>query len=509
VAAGSGIRAHFAETGYYGPARVLSPAECRRFLDAAGARRQAPLDWHKGAAATSRTYFELAALPSIVDVVAELLDDAVLLWGATLVERAPDEVHHWHTDIESAAPDARTVSVWLGLENTTPLSSLRVLSRSHRFGVSLQEVRHANARGRVEATSENVVRWAHERDPRAELVEPAMSDGDALFFDGRLWHGTHNLCGRTRRALLLQYAAPETAIRIADLDRLDWPHRLLDSPRPPCLVVRGRAPAGANRLVPAPAPNGGPALASGVHRLRLPLPGPGASGWQTHPAFSGSTADLAEVSCHASVLAPGHTPHPPHAHDEEELLLVLAGEVELLFAQDAGEPLRAGELVYYPAGFVHTLRAAGSGPATYVMFKWRAQPAADGGQLPRGRFETTQPGLLFEGATRYLRKLQAHVTLLRPGEGYEPHADAYDVGLVVLEGEVETIGGRAASHDVVFYRAGEPHGMRCVSDAPARYVVFEFHGRRWLGSRPPFAAHARRQLRTLLRRARRRLAGPR
>jgi len=181
VVAGAGIRTQFGETGYCGPVRVLSPAECRRFLDSVGARPPSPLDWHKGAAAVSRPYFELAALPAIVDVVAELLGDAVLLWGVSLVERGPDEVHHWHTDIESSAPDARTVSVWIGLENTTPLSSLRVVSRSHRFGVSLQEVRHAAGRSRAETASEDVEGWARERDAQAEVVETSMSDGEALF----------------------------------------------------------------------------------------------------------------------------------------------------------------------------------------------------------------------------------------------------------------------------------------------------------------------------------------
>jgi hypothetical protein len=41
--------------------------------------------------------------------------------------------------------------------------------------------------------------------------------------------------------------------------------------------------------------------------------------------------------------------------------------------------------------------------------------------------------------------------------------------------EFLTIGGRAAPHDAMFYRAVEPHGMRTVGAEPARYVVFEFH----------------------------------
>ena len=84
-------------------------------------------------------------------------------------------------------------------------------------------------------------------------------------------------------------------------------------------------------------------------------------------------------------------------------------------------------------------------------------------------------GLLFEAPTGYLGKLHSHVTVLEPGDGYPPHTDAYDVAIVVLAGEVETIGARAEPYDVIYYAAGEAHGMQNVGDVAARYVVFEFH----------------------------------
>jgi hypothetical protein len=40
---------------------------------------------------------------------------------------------------------------------------------------------------------------------------------------------------------------------------------------------------------------------------------------------------------------------------------------------------------------------------------------------------------------------------------------------------VETLGEEAGPNSVVFYAAGEKHGMRNVGDVPARYLVFEFH----------------------------------
>jgi quercetin dioxygenase-like cupin family protein len=246
---------------------------------------------------------------------------------------------------------------------------------------------------------------------------------------------------------------------------------------------------GSNRVVPAPLANGVRdelELTSRIHVFRLPLEPDEKSGWKPYPAFKGSTADLPSLSCHASVLASNHSPHPPHTHAEEELLLLLAGEADLVLPERGTMPLRPGEFVYYPTGFSHTLRTTSTEPATYAMLKWRGEPAPSSEPLPFGHFETAgEPRVLIDGPTRYLRKLQAHVTVLEPGEGYDPHVDSYDVAIVVLEGEVETIGGRAAPYDAIFYRAGEPHGMRNVGSESARYVVFEFHGRTSLASAAP------------------------
>jgi quercetin dioxygenase-like cupin family protein len=187
------------------------------------------------------------------------------------------------------------------------------------------------------------------------------------------------------------------------------------------------------------------------------------------------------------VLQSGHSPHPPHTHTEEEILLLLSGEVELELAEGETARLQPEEFVYYPVGFAHTLKTTSPEPAMYVMFKWRGSstPSSSEAHLSHGRFNAAGAGVKFEGPTKYLRKLHSHVTVLEPGGGYAPHADAYDVAIVVLEGEVETIGGQAGPYDVIFYRAGEEHGMQNIGSRATRYVVFEFHGRTTLGSEAP------------------------
>lgn len=55
-----------------------------------------------------------------------------------------------------------------------------------------------------------------------------LGDGDALFFDGRLWHGSFDTDPTAARtALLLQYARADTPVRMPDFASLEmWPFPL-------------------------------------------------------------------------------------------------------------------------------------------------------------------------------------------------------------------------------------------------------------------------------------------
>jgi quercetin dioxygenase-like cupin family protein len=232
--------------------------------------------------------------------------------------------------------------------------------------------------------------------------------------------------------------------------------------------------------------------------MNLPLQPDEIKGWKPYAIFRGPTKSLKDLDCHVSVLNPDHVPHLPHSHKEEELLLLLRGEVDLLFPNTQSpygnirQNLKAGQFVYYPSGFFHTLQTVSETPANYLMFKWHAPSRKNGGALEYGLFsmnEHVAGGSLregfcyreiFRGPTAILGKLQCHISQLAPGAGYEPHIDPYDVAIIVLEGEVETLEKRVGAHGVIFYAAGEPHGMRNSGSSTARYIVFEFHGQQSL-----------------------------
>jgi quercetin dioxygenase-like cupin family protein len=229
------------------------------------------------------------------------------------------------------------------------------------------------------------------------------------------------------------------------------------------------------------------------NRLGIPLATDEETGWKPYPLFNGTTANHEDLSCHVSSLRSGSIPHPPHRHREEELLLLLDGEVDLLLPDleptggDHRVRLQPGDFVYYPAHFAHSLQAVGESPANYLMFKWFSEPKIDRGELgylfnPSILSTDTEAvtgfktRLLFEGPTACLRKLQSHASELAPGAGYDAHVDAHDVAIIVYSGEIETQGSRYGPHSVIYFPAGELHGMKNPGTEPANYLVFEFHG---------------------------------
>jgi mannose-6-phosphate isomerase-like protein (cupin superfamily) len=242
-----------------------------------------------------------------------------------------------------------------------------------------------------------------------------------------------------------------------------------------------------------PGPDTLPMLTSRVYPLGIPLPPDQERGWKPYAIFSGSGSGLQTWSCHVSVLTKDTCPHPPHVHREEEILMLLSGEADLILPdiQAVGgnqcTHLEPGQFVYYPSRFAHTLQATSDDPANYLMFRWRGNARRLGSILPHGLFGTLSGGmedvpakglssrLMIEGPTKYLQKLHCHSSTLTAGQGYEPHEDRYDVALVVLEGEIETLDERVGPGSVVLYAAGEPHGMHNPGEVVARYAVFEFH----------------------------------
>ena len=235
-------------------------------------------------------------------------------------------------------------------------------------------------------------------------------------------------------------------------------------------------------------------LSSCVRPLDLPLAEHPTGGWQPHPLFKGSTGFIDQMACHAAVLSAGHSPHLPHAHRHEELLVVLDGQAEVLIADgpftDGArvERVGPGTFSYYPALQHHTIRNPGTSPVTYLMFKWHLGDARAGKDpLETTVFRYDEPeadefkGIvtrtIFHQPTGWLGRLHCYTAWLPPGASYEAHTTAYDEAIVLLSGRVETR-GQEVGPSVIYCLAGETHMIRNIGNEPARFLVFEFHAPR-------------------------------
>jgi XRE family transcriptional regulator, regulator of sulfur utilization len=89
------------------------------------------------------------------------------------------------------------------------------------------------------------------------------------------------------------------------------------------------------------------------------------------------TATLDELEIHVTTLDPGKSPHPPHRHPNEELVIVKQGEVEA-FENGVWTRVGPGSVIFSASNQLHGLRNAGSEPAVYHVIAWKSasMPAA-------------------------------------------------------------------------------------------------------------------------------------
>jgi hypothetical protein len=483
----------FLRDGFMGPVRLFAPAQCALIVESLRiGSHPAPLDWPKGRAANDRFFFDLATSPALLELLTPLLGQDIVLWSVDVVERDPGQIHHWHSDIESSAPRGHFVSAWIGVHNTSRESALQMIAGSHQFGKPLQQVAHEHKLRWGEATEEMVLAWARERDPRAALVQPAMADGDAILFDGRLWHGSNNARGQGRRiALLLQFAAADSPVSIPDYSGPMWPFRFRET-RPPVIVVSGRGNDAINRLVPPPPalPQAWSRLTTFVEKIELLSPSDSRTTSRSWPLICGSTPTLRYLECHYLWLAAGQSPHGSHNHLAESLAIVLDGTLEALVDEDPSfatpRSLRttSNAILYHPPYQFHQHGNCGDKPGTYLFFYWHAAPVEPGHPLTETFVEPdlaaaaahrgpVRNELLFEHPTSCLTKLHARLTTLRPGAACDACVHDGDVAIVLLSGKVETLGRTVEACSFIFCAAGQSYGIRNIGDEPASFILLE------------------------------------
>jgi len=81
------------------------------------------------------------------------------------------------------------------------------------------------------------------------------------------------------------------------------------------------------------------------------------------------TPTLDELEIHISTLNPGKSPHAPHQHMHEELLIVKDGTLET-FQSGAKRTVGPGGIIFQASNELHNVTNVGTTPATYFVIGW-------------------------------------------------------------------------------------------------------------------------------------------
>lgn len=87
--------------------------------------------------------------------------------------------------------------------------------------------------------------------------------------------------------------------------------------------------------------------------------------------FQAPTATLDELECHVTTLNPGQSPHAPHKHPDEEVIIIKEGVVESL-VNGQTKRVGPGSVIFQASNQMHSIRNVGETPAIYHVIKWNS-----------------------------------------------------------------------------------------------------------------------------------------
>jgi quercetin dioxygenase-like cupin family protein len=81
------------------------------------------------------------------------------------------------------------------------------------------------------------------------------------------------------------------------------------------------------------------------------------------------TPTLEELEIHISTLNPGQSPHAPHQHEHEELLIIKEGTLDT-FQSGVTRRIGPGGIIFQASNELHNVTNVGTTPATYYVIGW-------------------------------------------------------------------------------------------------------------------------------------------
>lgn len=85
--------------------------------------------------------------------------------------------------------------------------------------------------------------------------------------------------------------------------------------------------------------------------------------------FEGDTPASTRFITGRFVLEPGKSPHPPHRHPEEEVMIIESGHGQIV-CDGQTTPIAAGSAMYTAPNVEHGIENTGTEPIVFYFIKW-------------------------------------------------------------------------------------------------------------------------------------------
>ena len=86
--------------------------------------------------------------------------------------------------------------------------------------------------------------------------------------------------------------------------------------------------------------------------------------------FNRPTSQLNQFEMHTTALNSDSISHAPHTHVQEEVILILRGNVEM-FIDGKYYKGSEGDIFFLSSGILHNLKNVGKDQCEYFAFQWR------------------------------------------------------------------------------------------------------------------------------------------
>ena len=86
--------------------------------------------------------------------------------------------------------------------------------------------------------------------------------------------------------------------------------------------------------------------------------------------FDGPTDQVSAMTAGSLLLKPGMTPHAPHQHPEEEIMLITEGSGEISLEGKITK-VSSGSMMYCAGGKLHGIVNTGKTPLLFYYYKWK------------------------------------------------------------------------------------------------------------------------------------------